>query len=882
MADLITLLIISQVRISLTSSNDDSLSKIKPDSQVELPRELKELLSLIRLLPLGLPGLLFFKNTSLKLVDEVLGYENTSVKERALEWMRMVELSRGSDVVSTDDDSNDSSSRADLEREVRLGNEEQVSESSLGDEESIKRIESNTTRTSSNRLARLFGSLFAQNKVEASTSLIRTMMKGFEFQSSTGQTSAIHCWLWVSSLPKPSFLPNPSDNTLQDSTTTSGTRSTPNQPDWTPVTSSILLSGLLRSNQTELASELWSLLCRLEKAQSNGKRTLPSDSRIWTGLLSGYIDKGDYQAVDSTWELLMKNSKFGIGRSIVGQKSIGPPVENSINIDGAAFTVMINSLFKSKRPQEAMTLFSEMRRMALERKIYDSSTSTFTSKVPVETFNTVLHGLSIFDRLEEAMSLFKEMISQESSDPSNPKPSVATLNTLLRSSSRMGDMEALILILKSFEVLGLEPDVVTYTTVLDAFLRINSTSFNNSNPQTREEEEALLKEQNERDERSVETILEIMESMKVKPNHATYTAMINNLLNPTPITPSTNHHLKRGRMALTKRDVKNLKRTGSRIAQPRIVAAMNLLSRMERGGSLSYDLKPTEVTYGLFLQSLNSEGGKMALMPSFDPSNPDPKSKSNSKPIFTLPKPYRNSPRPWSHLSESESEETLNHLHQYFPSTSISFNILHQLRKSNCRENRKIHHFLLNSTLSKQRLYVSNPENLQEKDWKNLRRVNRLIWNRACSLLDEMIFSVEKFQTLIRNNKPHPFTKDLNVFLSFQSNPKLPFSSNIYFHRIRRNLQTFGLDLKDLPNPNPDTWHIVLKALLSRLDVEEPNDDGFVGMDFESTTREEIMEKLRLTLIYADKMKVDFRKIGGESTLQKALSVLEEEGIGFN
>lgn len=876
---LLTLLTISQLKSSTSTSND-------------LPKELTDLLSLVRTLPLGLPGFQFFGPSSKVLVDEILGKEKeVNTKEVSLEWLRKIELSRRLDF----DESSISTevpAQAELASEEKLeedGSEEKSDEDQMieaSQEDPSLATKTENSRITSNSLARLFGSLFSQNQIQDVVLLVQTTMSSFKSQLRSGNLS--HPFLQVSNFSSPSFLE-------------SSSRSDPTRPDWTPLTSSVILSGLLKASRKELAAQFWSLLCFMEKVQSKGSRTLPSDPRIWNSLLSGYTEIGDYKAVDSTWELLMKNVsttrssqrkdvKVEDGDRWSGDENV--VVKNDIQVDDRCYTTMINSLFKAKRTNEALELFTTMRELAKEGKLR----STSSSKVPVEAFNAVIHGLSVSNRLEEAFALSHEMVSDGGKEDSDiPQPNITTLNTLLRSSSRIGDMESIISVLKAFEKLGLTPDVVTFTTVLDAFLRINVTS--DSRPSEagmtleQQESERMLN-QARRDGESVKKVFGIMEGIGIKPNIVTYTAMINNLLNPTPISywgNSTNYHLKRGRVSLSKRDVRNLKREGSTVNLPRIGAAMSLLGQMESNlktpsnKGIANGVAPNEITYGLFLQSILSEGGRIALTT---------RSENQNQPILNLPAPYRDPTHAWEHLNSSsgiETPENLKNLQIYFPSISLAFQILSQIRSSNLKESRKIRHFILNSTLSKQS-YFGEIETLKDQDLKNLRITDRLIWNRGCSLLDEMILPDKRFSHIIKSERTYDLKLDVFQTLQREAGRDSP---NHYFNRVRKSLKDkYGIKIDEMPNPNNDTWHLVLKALLSRLNInsrstirlegegEEVIEDQFSptqeGIDFESTSFEEVQEKIRLVLDYAEKANFDWRKMSnGEKTYRQALGVLE-------
>ena len=87
-----------------------------------------------------------------------------------------------------------------------------------------------------------------------------------------------------------------------------------------------------------------------------------------------------------------------------------------------------------------------------------------------------------------------------------PAPTITTVNVLLRAQGRARQLGAMAATLRLISPLGLQPDVITFTTVLDALLRASRDPS--------------------RGEAAVAQVMNIMHSLDVPPNSVTFTAMI--------------------------------------------------------------------------------------------------------------------------------------------------------------------------------------------------------------------------------------------------------------------------------------------------------------------------------------------------------------------
>ncbi|SNX87682.1 uncharacterized protein MEPE_06392 [Melanopsichium pennsylvanicum] len=241
----------------------------------------------------------------------------------------------------------------------------------------------------------------------------------------------------------------------------------PARAEWTESAWSVCLSNLIAAGRNELAKEVW------KKLQ---ERRIQLTPRIYNALLDGYGRAKNYAAAQQTWYEAVKQ---GSADSSLTQLP-----------DESMYTTMISILFKARKVDEAMALLADM--------IAHSNRQGGKLHVQAETFNAAVHGLFVSGKHVQAQGLLDEMLKK------GPAPNIGTINTFLRAYARVGDLQALASTIRLADKLKLKPDVVTFTTILDALLRKGGESATDA----------------------VRKTLGIMTSMGVQPNNFTYTAMI--------------------------------------------------------------------------------------------------------------------------------------------------------------------------------------------------------------------------------------------------------------------------------------------------------------------------------------------------------------------
>lgn len=435
------------------------------------------------------------------------------------------------------------------------------------------------------RIARLLGSLFQMRQVEEAYAI---------FQAAMRASSQSPPWLSV--------------ETQSDSTSSPQLQ----RAQWTESCWSVCLSNFIASDRSDLATDVWSKF---------RERQLRPSARIWNALLDGYGRAKNYEAAQQTWS------------AAVNQAGADPSTTKLP--DEQMYTTMINIHFLAKKIEAGMALLSEM--MAKDTK------QGGKLHVQAETFNAVVHGLFLNGRHARAESLLDEMMTK------GPAPNIGTINTFLRAYARVGDLTYLASTLRLADKLKLTPDIVTFTTILDALLRKGGESAT----------EAVVK------------TLRMMTSMGVQPNVVTYTAMIKACLvgaEAALLDVASKSMLG---------DSLHKDRRHKSSNQVRVEAALELLDRM-----VESKVAPSEITYTALI------GGCL--------QNPD--AVAHAFETKTVPRPYWAAPKPLQRLKETA--QTVQRWSDTTPDVSLALLLLEHMKNRGLSPTTTTFHYLIEGLCS--------------------------------------------------------------------------------------------------------------------------------------------------------------------------------------
>lgn len=377
-----------------------------------------------------------------------------------------------------------------------------------------------------NRVARLLGSTLARRDVASFLRLFRAAM-----QAGVVGDAHTHTWLVQEQLGAgyPDALPS-----------------------WTDSCWSVSLGGLLGAGRGDLAAVVWAALAVVqERLCGDGPVTWPPLS-VWNVMLDGYSRTGDYAGVEATWDMITKTHPDPLAFPLTIAQHVSQPTARRLPVrpltprgpDLMCVTTMIVASFRSRNTHKALALFEQLKAEQEAGRL----------SIPVETYNAVLHGLCFVGRDKDAQALLSTMGKGKV-----PPPTVATINALLRMLGRNKNLAAMATTMRFMQPLGLRPDVVTFTTLLDTMLRVSPDPVHAT--------------------AAVEHIIRLMHSMDVQPNSITFTSMIKACL-------TTNN---------AQDDL-----LGKESLAPRLDMALQLMRTM----ATTTKLAPTIVTYTMLISSV--------------------------------------------------------------------------------------------------------------------------------------------------------------------------------------------------------------------------------------------------------------------------------------
>lgn len=218
------------------------------------------------------------------------------------------------------------------------------------------------------------------------------------------------------------------------------------------------LAGFMKCQRRDLAGKLWNDMTALG---------IHPGVSLWTALIDSY---DSIHAVDdalASWNMMR--------------------AEN-VQPNALAYRAVISAHFNGRKPDTALRIFREYQREY-------QSTLPKDSQHDLSVHNTVLHGLLMADRTQEAKVLLRNM------HDAGISPDLVSYNTFLAYYGRRGDFKELANVVNDMENAHLVGDVFSFSTILSALLKAGR-------------------------EDAPDIIFKLMQKQGIEPNVATYTAII--------------------------------------------------------------------------------------------------------------------------------------------------------------------------------------------------------------------------------------------------------------------------------------------------------------------------------------------------------------------
>ncbi|KZT57067.1 hypothetical protein CALCODRAFT_496535 [Calocera cornea HHB12733] len=170
----------------------------------------------------------------------------------------------------------------------------------------------------------------------------------------------------------------------------------------------------------------------------------------FSALLSGFAKRGSLIEAEQAWKMME---------------------EQGVERDRASWNAWLQALFGGRKWKDGMTEFAKMREAFPEPQLARGSIKGQAGSkahlqpkteegVGQQVWNTVLHGLFLNDRMEEARLLWRQMHRLGMVD-------VVSYNTILRFQARKGNWTGIAQTLQALSRDKIKPDAYTFTTILE-------------------------------------------------------------------------------------------------------------------------------------------------------------------------------------------------------------------------------------------------------------------------------------------------------------------------------------------------------------------------------------------------------------------------------
>jgi len=172
------------------------------------------------------------------------------------------------------------------------------------------------------------------------------------------------------------------------------------------------------------------------------------------------------------------------------------------------FSTMMSRAVKLGKPMIAIRLWNTMRRQTDFFSAVSSVPQSYRIVPDVKAANILMNCYAKLGYLDSARDLLQQMLKGDGEDAPRIQPNIVTFNTLLDSCFKAGELDVALSVKNMLEASGIMPDQRTYTTLIATVARKPSMASGVNDPTL------------------AFTFLEEMQSLDIRPNGMTYSALI--------------------------------------------------------------------------------------------------------------------------------------------------------------------------------------------------------------------------------------------------------------------------------------------------------------------------------------------------------------------
>ncbi|KAJ8702463.1 hypothetical protein PTI98_001174 [Pleurotus ostreatus] len=164
----------------------------------------------------------------------------------------------------------------------------------------------------------------------------------------------------------------------------------------------------------------------------------------------------DVQPGVSTWTAYI-DACDGISAYNEAVAGWGMMLEQGVKPEALSYRAIISTYFNARQTDKAMDAF---------RTFLEDAAKGSPERQQLAVYNTVLHGLLIAGRVDEATATFQKMVDE------GPRPDVVSYNTFLKFWARTSNFKMLSSVMNNMVAAGIKGDVFSFSTILSALLKV--------------------------------------------------------------------------------------------------------------------------------------------------------------------------------------------------------------------------------------------------------------------------------------------------------------------------------------------------------------------------------------------------------------------------
>ncbi|KAG5221612.1 pentatricopeptide repeat-containing protein [Salix suchowensis] len=204
-----------------------------------------------------------------------------------------------------------------------------------------------------------------------------------------------------------------------------------------------------RVNQLATSRSIRSIEKLYQASWTCGRKDLAA--QMWDDMIGLDVQPGV-----STWTAYI-DACDGISAYNEAVAGWGMMLEQGVKPEALSYRAIISTYFNARQTDKAMDTF---------RTFLEDAAKESPERQQLAVYNTVMHGLLIAGRVDEATATFQKMVDE------GPRPDVVSYNTFLKFWARTSNFKMLSSVMNDMVAAGIKGDIFSFSTILSALLKV--------------------------------------------------------------------------------------------------------------------------------------------------------------------------------------------------------------------------------------------------------------------------------------------------------------------------------------------------------------------------------------------------------------------------